>query len=287
MNPMVVLYFASKKKETGKFHIIPPPDRGYGVVIVYMKDGDIVGLESTWGSSLDNLERIFEWPKSIVRKYDLGDTPVKVFIPNKELIHKIVFRDLERLKGAGKRLPSEEEIKILLRMSVGTPRVVGVDEVRRIKSSPPKSTFFLQSDYTALSVILGRPVIGFSYGNGIREVDIADFPEKEAKLVTVEHIMALCINLPFFINPRVMDGEEGLKYTKSLINKSSSIWMSVFSTKAGVHVPAVGYKGVFLGIVIKRMGEIQMLPEAFLNKLHELGEFFVRVYEYDAYMYGT
>jgi len=81
-----------------------------------LKDGDVVGLESTWGSSVENLERIFDWPKSIVRKYEFSDTPAKIFIPNEELIRKIVFRDLKKLEGLGRRVPSREEVEVLLRM---------------------------------------------------------------------------------------------------------------------------------------------------------------------------
>lgn len=286
MNPSVILYFASKRKESGKFHIIPPPDRGYGVVILYMKDGNIIGLESTWGSSLDNLEKIFEWPKGIVRKYDLTDAPVKVFIPNEEIIHKIVFRDLSKLENIGKRIPTGEEVEMLLKMSVGIPKVLSADDVKKLKSSLPKNTFFLQSGNKAISVILGRIILGFSYENGIKEIKLEDFPEEEAKMVPVDHIVALSVNLPFFIKPREFTGKEGVEETKKLINKDTSIWMSVFYTKGGVYIPAVGYKGVFIGVVIKTKGEIKLLPEAFVDKVLELGEVYAKIYEYDPYMYS-
>ncbi len=284
MNPSVVLYFASKKKETGKFHIIPPPDKGYGVVIVYMKDGDIVGLESTWGSSLENLERVFEWPRSIVRKYDLTEAPAKIFIPNEQIIHRIVKKDLENLKKMGKRLPTKDEVEMLLKMPVGIPKIISPQEVAKIKLSPPKATFFLQSNNKAASIILGEFILGFSYEDGIREISLNEFPESEARIIPVDHILSLCVNLPFFIMPTEMRGEEGLLFTKRLLNKYTSFWMSVFYTSSGVYIPSFGYKGVFIGIVIKRKGEIQILPEAFLDKITELGEFFVRIYEYDAYM---
>lgn len=286
MNPSVILYFASKKKESGKFHIIPPPDKGYGVVILYMKDGDIIGLESTWGASLDNLEKIFEWPKSIVRKYNLTDAPVKIFIPNEEIIHKIVFKDLSRLESIGKRIPTSEEIEMLLKMPVGIPKTLSADDVKKLKFSLPKTSFFLQSGNKAISVILGRVVLGFSYENGIKEMRLEDFPEEESKMIPVDHIMALCINLPFFIEPREFMGKEGIEETKKLVNKDTSIWISVFYTKGGVYIPAVGYKGVFIGIVIKRKGEIKLLPEAFIDKVLELGEVYTRIYEYDPYMYS-
>lgn len=287
MNPSVVLYFASKKKETGKFHIMPPPDKGYGVVIVYMKDGNIVGLESTWGSSLENLEKIFEWPKSIIRRYDLTEAPAKIFIPNEQIIHKIVKKDLENLKKMGKRLPTEDEVRMLLKMPVGIPKFISSEEVRKIKQSIPNTTFFLQSDGKAVSVILGEFILGFSYENGIKEISLDEFPETEAKMIPVDHILSLCVNLPFFIKPTEMRGEEGLQFTKKLLNKYTSLWMSVFYTPSGVCIPSFGYKGVFIGIVVKRKEEIQILPEAFLDKITDLGEFFVRVYEYDAYMSGS
>ena len=287
MNPSAALYFASKKKETGKFHFIPPPDKGYGVVIVYLKDGDIVGLESTWGSSLENLDRIFEWPQSVVRKYDFSEAPVKIFIPNDELVKKIVFKDLRNLENLGKRIPSKEEIEMLLRMPLGIPKTLDAEGVRKIKLSLPSSTFFLQVGNHAISVILGRLILAFSYEGGVREINVIDLPEKEAKLVPVDPVVALSVNLPFFVKPVEKEGKEGIEEIKRISKKNSNIWLGVFYTKGGVFIPAFGYKGVFLGIVAKIKGEIKILGEGFLDSLAQLGEFSVRIYEYDPYMHST
>ncbi len=287
MNPAVVLYFASKKKETAKFHFIPPPDKGYGVVIVYLKDGDVVGLESTWGSSLENLDRIFEWPKSVIRKYDFSDAPVKVFIPNEELIRKIVFKDLMKLERLGKRVPTNEEVEMILKMPLGIPRTLDAEGVRKIKSSIPSSSFFLQADKYALSVILGKLVLAFSHLDDVKEIDIKDFPETEAKFVPVDPLIALSVNLPFFLKPYEKDGKEGIEEIKRISKKETNIWLGVFCTKAGIFFPSFGYKGVFLGIVAKIKGEVRVLGENFLDSLTQLGQFSVRIYEYDSYMSGS
>ncbi len=283
----MVLYFASKKRETAKFHFIPPPDKGYGVVIVYLKDGDVVGLESTWGSSLENLDRIFEWPKSVIRKYEFSDAPVKVFVPNEELVRKIVFKDLMKLERLGKRIPSSEEVEMLLKMPVGIPRTLDAEGVKKIKSSIPSSTFFLQADKYALSVILGKLVLAFSHLDDVKEIDIKDFPEMEAKFVPVDPVVALSVNLPFFLKPYEKDGKEGIEEIKRISKKETNIWLGVFYTKAGVFIPSFGYKGVFLGIVAKIKGEIKILGENFLDSLIQLGQFSVRIYEYDPYMSGS
>jgi hypothetical protein len=286
VNPSVVLYFASKKRETAKLHFIPPPDKGYGVVIVYLKDGDVVGLESTWGSSVENLERIFDWPKSIVRKYEFSDTPAKIFIPNEELIRKIVFSDLKKLEGLGRRVPSREEVEVLLRMPVGIPKTLDPEGVKKIKSSLPPSTFFLQVGNYAISVILGKLVLAFSYEGDVREIDIKDFPESEAKMVPVDPLIALSINLPFFVTPYEKVGKDGIEEIRRISKKGTNIWLGIFYTKVGVFIPAFGYKGVFLGIVAKIRGEIKVFGEDFLENLSQLGDFSVRIYEYDPYMHS-
>jgi peroxiredoxin len=191
------------------------------------------------------------------------------------------------LEGLGRRVPSREEVEVLLRMPVGIPKTLDPEGVKKIKSSLPPSTFFLQVENYAISVILGKLVLAFSYEGDMREIDIKEFPESEAKMVPVDPLIALSVNLPFFVKPYEKVGKDGVEEIRRISKKETNIWLGIFYTKGGVFIPAFGYKGVFLGIVVKIKGEIKVLGEDLLENLSQLGDFSVRIYEYDPYMHST
>ncbi|NPB04329.1 MAG: hypothetical protein GXO39_07970 [Thermotogae bacterium] len=283
MHPAVVLYIAIKRRESGKFQFVPAggPD-AFGVVKIALKDGDIVGFDSTWGTSLENLRRIFRWKKAIIQKLN-DDGLVGTHMPRLEAMRKLINLEMEEILPSihGLNLQDAEN---LIRIRVGKSKDLSPDEVKELKEKGFEGkTMFLQVGNKWASIIIaGKELYSFEItSKGVRRINFLDFPERRTRSVVSDHMVGLAVATPLFGKAMDIDYRTAEKEVERLKRSPDTIWHMILSDVGGIMVSAVGYRGLILGVSVARGDSVLLKDERYLKTvLTTLKPTKGRLYEY-------
>lgn len=281
---MVALYLAIKRKESGKLQFVPSGKRGFGVVKVALVDGNIVGLDSTWGATFKSLHHMFEWDKAIVQRspIDPSDHLPKLYIPRQEALSLLVGMEVANVKGRLRDI-SPDEARDLMAIRIGKSVPVSPEEMRRIKEGKfGDRSFFLQKGRSYASVfIAGEEFYTFRLiGDRVERISIGQFPDEGERMVKVDHLVALAVSVPFFAPGREVEGRDLPVEVERLKRNPNAIWHILLSSLGGIYVSVLGYRGLFIGAFILYGDELKMKGENSLKAIAETINLKGRLYEY-------
>ncbi len=282
MHPIAVLYYLAKKRESGRFQFVPADGKNYGVVKLELVDGNLVGFDTTWGAAVENLGRMLKWEKALVKTFDITSSTniVRIFVPRDELLARIVRFDVERMLP-NLRDPSPEELVALLKTRIGKRMSATSDLIRKVEEGVEMGSFVLQSDRGYLSVILtGKRVCTLKLNDGVRRISPEDFPYEDAQIIKMDHLFAVSGSTPLFTESRIVPKEDILPTVKRLKSSPSSIWHMILEVGHRVYVSVLGYRGVFLGVILSEGDDVKVYDESALKVILEKFEVKGRLSEY-------
>lgn len=284
MNPVVALYLAIKRKESGKFQFVPSGGDDFGVIKVALVEGNVVGFDSTWGTSFDNVRRMFGWSKAIIKKAPIGsdDHIARAYVPRHEALARIVSFELEgaipRIRDIG-----PDEARDLMRIQIGKRTPLSPEEVRDVKEGKlALRSFFLQHNMDHAAVfVAGREIYTFRLTDaGVLRIPVEAFPEEDTFIVKVDHLVALTVAAPFFSNGREIGKAEVLGEVERLKGDPTKIWHMVLSGLGDIYVSVLGYRGMLIGVFVLYRDEMKLKGEKALKTIVETIDLKGRLYEY-------
>ena len=284
MNPVVALYLAIKRKESGKLKFVPVGDKSSGVIMVSLVEGNVIGFDSMWGTSFDNIREMFKWRKAIIKKsaIESGDSLAKIYIPRQEALARIMALEIEGI-GSDIRELQPEEARSLMRIRIGRRTYLSPDEVRDIKDGRfNHKSFFLQHDmdYAAIFVA-GREIYTFRLTEGgVGRIPLESFPEEGTFKVSVDHLVALTVATPLFAEGRYIGKEDVLAEVERLKGDPTKLWHIILSGIGEIYVSILGYRGMLIGVFVLRGDEMKVKGEKSLKSILETIDLEGRLYEY-------
>ncbi len=285
MNPVVALYLAIKRKESGKLQFVPSSGDDHGVIKVALDKGRVIGFDSTWGTSFENVRHMFRWKKAIIKKSAIdpdGLDIAKASIPRQEALARIIALELENM-GPGIRDLEPEEARSLMNIRIGKRTVLSPNEVRDIKAGKFNlRSFFLQRnmDHAAI-VVAGRELYSFRLtGERVRRIPLSSFPEDGTFMVSVDHLVALTVALPLFAEGRDIAKEDVLSEVERLKEDPMKIWHIILSGIGSIYVSVLGYRGALIGVFVLHGDDVKLKGEKALKSIVETISLEGRLYEY-------
>ncbi|NPA79812.1 MAG: hypothetical protein GXO29_02020 [Thermotogae bacterium] len=291
MGPIAAFYLAVKRKYTGRIQFVPAEKDQFGVIKVALVEGNIIGLDSTWGVSLKNLEKLLNWRKAIIKEFPIlpGDYLPRVYVPRTEALALITELELNRLMPDLRTL-TPEDARILLKIRIGKRVSISPEDVARIKSGETyHRTFFLQHpDGYASTFIAGKEVQTFKLdGDEVVPLKVSDLPEDNVCRVSVDHMVGLAISTPLFAPSVEIEGKDILAQIRRLKADTTRIWHLILTEGDESYVSVLGYRGYFIGTLVVRGDEVKVEREDYLLNLLENLKLKGRLYEHGKGMRST